>query len=138
MSEKEEKLSFQSKYFRLRIDKSSFAILLLFIVIYLSWLLAFPLFGPINSNFFNTFQALGIDKGNWMMLFLASMVASSFASGFLIDKIKKKIMLILLSTLIASALTFSLVFIDYSLVFVFSILMGFAAGISPVAWGAYF
>jgi MFS family permease len=138
MSERGEKLSFKAKYFRLRIDRNSFTILLLFIVIYLSWLLAFPLFGPINSNFFSGFQALSIDKGKWMMLFLASMVVSSLASGFLIDKINKKIILILVSAVAASLITFSFTWIDYSLVFVFSVLLGSAAGISPVAWGAYF
>jgi MFS family permease len=123
--------------FRLRIDKSSFAVLLVFIVIYLSWFLAFPLFGPISSDFFNSFYALSIDKGHWMMLFLASMVLSSITAGFLVDKVGK-LLIILLSTLVVSLITFTFTWIDYSLVFVFSILLGLAAGVSPVAWGAYF
>jgi MFS family permease len=138
MQQGKRKLSFRTKYFRLRIDKGTFATLLLFIVVYLGWLLAFPLFGPINSNFFASLQALSVDKGKWMILFLASMVASSLFTGFLLDKVKKKLLIILLSTLIASLMTFAFAWIDYSLVFLFSVLIGLTAGISPVAWGAYF
>ncbi len=138
MKEPVEKPSFRSRYLRLRIDRSSFVILSIFIVIYLSWLLAFPLFGPINAGYFDGFKALGIEKGKWILLFLGSLIASNLASGFLIDKTKRRIIFILISTVVTAALTFSLVWISYGTVFLLSILLGIAAGLSPVAWGAYF
>jgi MFS family permease len=138
MKEPVEKQSFRSRYFRLRIDRSSFIILSIFIVIYLSWLLAFPLFGPINAKYFDGFRALSIEKGKWILLFLASLIVSNLASGFLVDRVRKRVIFILVSTLIASALTMSFVWINYDIVFLFSILLGISAGISPVAWGAYF
>jgi len=127
-----------SRYFKLRIDKPTFAILSIFITVYLTWLLAFPQFGPIIAGYFDGFKALSIDKGKWIMLFLASMIASNLASGFLVDKTRKRVIFILVSTLIASALTFSFVWLNIDAIFLFSILLGLAAGLSPVAWGAYF
>ena len=127
-----------SRYFKLRINRSTFAILSIFIVVYLSWLFAFPQFGPIIAGYFDGFQALGIEKGKWILLFFASMIASSLVSGYIIDKTLKRVMFILISTIAASALTFSFLWLNFDAVFLFAILIGLAAGVSPVAWGAYF
>lgn len=127
-----------SYYFKLRVDKKIFAILSTFIIIYLSWFFAFPLFGPIAADFFNGFKALGIEKGKWVLLFLASMIASSLASGYFVDKTSKKVMLIWISTIVMSVLTFAFLWLNFNDVFLFSITLGLAAGVSPVAWGAYF
>ena len=127
-----------SYYFKLRVDKKVFAILLTFVIIYLSWLFAFPLFGPIIADFFDGFKALGIEKGKWILLFLASMIASSLASGYFVDKTSKRVMFIWISTPIVSVLTFAFVWLNFNDLFLFSILLGLAAGVSPVAWGAYF
>jgi len=126
------------RYFKLRIDKPTFAILSIFITIYLTWLLAFPQFGPIIAGFFDGYKALGIEKGKWILLFLASMIASSVASGYFVDKTLKRVRFIWISTLIASVLTFAFLWLNFNDVFLFAILLGLAAGVSPVAWGAYF
>jgi len=127
-----------SRYFKLRINRSTFAILSIFIFVYLSWLFAFPLFGPIIAGYFDGFRALSIDKGKWVLLFLASMVASTLASGYFVDKTSKRIPFILTSTLIVSGITFAFVWLNFSDSFLFAILLGLAAGVSPVALGAYF
>jgi MFS family permease len=138
MQEPAKKANIRTRYFKLRLERNSLIVLSLFIIIYLSWLLAFPLFGPINATYFNGFKALGIEKGKWILLFLASTILSNLASGFLVDKTRRRIAFILISTIIAAALTFSFVWISYDAVFLLSILLGLAAGLSPVAWGAYF
>jgi MFS family permease len=132
------KTDFKSKYIKLRIRKTTLFTLIIFIVIYFSWLLAFPLFGPVNVSYFDTFKALSLDKGKWTLLFLAAMTITSLVSGPLVDKTRKQIVFIIASTLTASALTFAFAIVDYNLSFIFALLLGFAAGISPVAWGTYF
>ena len=132
------KNEFWSRYFKLRVNKKTLAALLIFIISFLVWFFAFPQFGPILSNFFNNFQALGIDKGKWMLLFLASMTASVIGSGFLVDKAMKKVMIIILVTPIISVLTAAFLLLNFDSSFLFAILLGFAAGVSPVAIGGYF
>ena len=90
------KNEFWSRYFKLRLSKRTLVTLLIFITAFLVWFFAFPQFGPIISEFFNGFHALGIDKGKWMLLFLASMTASVLGSGFLVDKALKKVLIILM------------------------------------------
>jgi MFS family permease len=136
--EKSAKKETLSRYFKLRINRSTFAILSIFIIVYLSWLFAFPLFGPIIAGYFDGFRALSIEKGKWVLLFLASMATSTLASGYLVDKTSKRILLILTSTLIVSGITFAFVWLNFSDSFLPAILLGLAAGVSPVALGAYF
>jgi len=126
------------RYFKLRINRNIFAILLIFIIVYLSWLFAFPLFGPIIAAYFDGFNALSIEKGRWSLLFLVSMVVSSLASGYFIDKTFRRILFILSSTLIVSGITFAFVWLNFSDSFLLAILLGLAAGVGPVALGAYF
>ncbi len=128
----------KSRYFGLRIDRSNFAILLISIIIYLSWLFAFPLFGPIINSYFDGVQALAIEKGKWVMLFLASMITSSLITGYFVDKSLKRLLFIFLSTIFASVLTFVFIWISVNDVYLISVLLGLAAGVSPVAFGAYF
>lgn len=134
MQEPVKKTEVRLRYFKLRIDRNSFAILAIFIITYLSWLFAFPQFGPITVGFFDGYKALSIEKGKWILLFLASMTASNLASGYLVDKTLKRIMFILISTIIASVLTLAFFWLNFNDVFLFSILLGLAAGVSPVAW----
>jgi MFS family permease len=132
------KNEFWSRYFKLRINKKTLAALLLYITAFFIWFFAFPQFGPILSEFFNRFQALGIDKGKWIMLFLASMTASAIGSGFLVDKTLKKVLIIIIITPIISVLTGTFLWLNFASSFLFAILLGLTAGISPVAIGAYF
>lgn len=128
----------KSRYFKLRIDRSNFAILLLSITIYMSWLFAFPLFGPIITSYFNGVNALAIEKGKWVMLFLASMIASNLVTGYIVDKTLKRILFILISTILAAILSFTLIWLNFNDVYLLSIILGLAAGISPAAIGAFF
>jgi MFS family permease len=128
----------KSRYFRLRIDRSNFATLLISITIYFSWLFAFPLFGPIINSYFDGVQALALEKGKWVMLFLASMVTSNLITGYLVDKSLKRLLFIFLSTIFTSILTFAFIWVNLNDVYLVSILLGLAAGVSPVAIGAYF
>ena len=127
-----------SRYFKLGINRKTFATLLIFITAFLVWFYAFPQFGPILSDFFNNFNALSIDKGKWMLLFLASMTVSTIGSGFLVDKVPKKVLLITLITPLISVLTIAFLFLNFDISFSFAIILGLIAGISPVAIGAYF
>jgi MFS family permease len=132
------KKEFWSKYFKLRINKKTLATLLIFIIAFLVWFFAFPQFGPILSEFFNSFNALSIDKGKWVLLFLASMTASVIGTGFLVDKALKKVLMIVLITPVISILTVAFLLVNFESSFLFAVLLGFAAGVSPVAIGAYF
>jgi len=132
------KNEFWSRYFKLRINRKTLAALLILITAFLVWFFAFPQFGPILSEFFNSFHALGIDKGRWILLFLASMTASAIGSGFLVDKTLKKVLIIILITPIISILTAAFLWLNFDSSFLFAILLGFTAGASPVAIGAYF
>ena len=132
------KNEFWSRYFKLRLSKRTLVTLLIFITAFLVWFFAFPQFGPIISEFFNGFHALGIDKGKWMLLFLASMTASVLGSGFLVDKALKKVLIIILITPVIAILTASFLLLNFDSSFLFAVLLGLAAGVSPVAIGAYF
>ena len=127
-----------ARYFKLRIDRRILAVILIFLVVYLTWLFAFPQFGPVTNDFFNRFEALGIDKGKWVMLFLASLAFASLASGVIVDKTMKRTRLILVATPIVSILTLSLFWLKLDSVFLTPIPLGLAAGVIPVALGAYF
>jgi MFS family permease len=132
------KNEFWSRYFKLRINKKTLSILLIFITAFLVWFYAFPRFGPILSDFFNNFNALSIDKGKWMLLFLGSMSASVIGSGFLVDKALKKVLIIMLITPVITILTAAFLWLNFDSSFLFAVVLGFAAGVSPVAIGAYF
>ena len=126
-----------SRNFKLRSKKSSLAIILLVLIIYLSWLFAFPLFGPIITSYFNAIKALSIEKGKWILLFIASMIASNLIAGLIINKTNKKIPYIIGSAIIISILTFIL-WLNYIDIYIDAILLGLTAGIISTAWGAYF
>ncbi|NIQ32407.1 MAG: MFS transporter [Nitrososphaeria archaeon] len=128
-----------SYYFKLRIDRKSFAVILISVAGYLVWLMAFPMFGPITASFLDGLKALDIEKGRFVQWFLISMVVSSLVGGYLIDKAKRRVLFIWISALIASLLTFAFIWLNrVGEVFLFSLLLGFVSGLSPVAWGAYF
>jgi len=128
-----------SYYFKLRVNKNSFAMIFISIVGYLVWLMAFPMFGPIIASFLDGLKALGIEKGRFVLLFLISISVSSLVNGYLIDKAKRRVIFIWISTLMASLLTFAFVWLNkFSELFLFSLFLGVLAGISPAAWGAYF
>jgi MFS family permease len=126
-----------SRYLKIRTKRNVLAIIIITITIYLSWLFAFPLFGPIINNYFNSILALSIEKGKWILLFLASMIASNLTIGLILNKTSRRIQYILGSAIILSALTFAF-WITSIDIYLSSILIGVVAGISPVAWGAYF
>jgi len=132
------KAGFWSRYFKLRISRNTLITLLILIITFLVWFYAFPQFGPIFSEFFNKFQALGIDKGKWIMLFLAATSLSSLASGYLIDKTQKKITIVYLAAPIVALLTIIFFWLNYETTFLFSILIGLTVGLIPVGIGAYF
>jgi MFS family permease len=132
------KNEFWSRYFKLRINRKTLAALLILLTAFFVWFFAFPQFGPILSDFFNRFHAIGIEKGKWLLLFLASMTASVLGAGFLVDKTRKKVVIIALVTPIISVLTSAFLWLDIASSFLFAVLLGFAAGVSPVAIGAYF
>ncbi len=106
---------------------------------YLVWLNAFPLYGPIAVALFEVYKALYIERGRFMLLFLASMIVSSLAAGYYIDRVKKRVIIICIATIIASLLTFAVLWLNQlSDLFVVAPLLGLIAGVSPPAWGAYF
>lgn len=129
-------------YFKLGVSKNSFAMISISVVGYLVWLIAFPMFGPIIANFLNELMALRIEKGRFTLIFLFFMTVSSMVNGYIIDKAKKRVIFIWTSALLASLLTFGLVWLNKSselfLLFLFPLLLGVLAGISPAAWGAFF
>jgi MFS family permease len=127
-----------ARYFQLRIDKSTLAVISILLIVYLTWLFAFPQFGPILKEFFNRFEALSIDKGKWIMLFFAALSFSSLATGYILDKTNKRIIPILIATPIVSLLTISFLWLKFDSAFLFAIPLGLAAGVIPVALGAYF
>jgi len=126
-------------FFNVKVTKNSFTMIFISIVGYFVWLFAFPMFGPITDNLLVGLKALAIEKGRFVQLFLISMIVSSFISGYLIDKVEKRIVFIWVPTIMASLLTFAFVWLNkISEVFLFSFLLGIAAGVSPAAWGAFF
>ncbi len=125
--------------FTVRIDKKTFAMIFVTVLSYLIWLIIFPLFGPVMANYLGGMKVLAIEKGRVMQVFLLAMLVSSFATGYLIDKLVKRVIFIWASTLLASALTYILLFVDEFLVlFPVSLVLGLVAGVCPVAWGAFF
>ncbi|MEJ2242564.1 MAG: hypothetical protein P8Y18_10555 [Candidatus Bathyarchaeota archaeon] len=126
-----------SRYFKLRTSKSILAIVIIAILIYLSWLFAFPQFGPILTSYLNGIRALSIEKGKWVLLFIASMTASNLITGLALKKTTKRIPIIIAASVLISL--FTLIFwLNYMDMYLIAIPLGLAAGISPVAWGTYF
>jgi MFS family permease len=123
----------------MEISKNDLAMIFISTFGYLVWLLAFPVFGPIADNYLGGLRALSIEKGRFIQLFLTSMILSSVASGYIVDKLKKRLILIWLTTLVASLLTFSFLWLNrISEIFLFSFMLGLAAGMSPAALGSFF
>ncbi|MCX6653546.1 MAG: hypothetical protein NTY03_00335 [Candidatus Bathyarchaeota archaeon] len=101
-------------------------------------MLALPLFGPLSLGFLVSVKALAMEKGRAVQFFLATLIVSSLLSGFLVDKMKKNFLLMYLSALLCSAVSVSFLFLsrisDYFLVY---LALGFLAGLSPAAVGAF-
>ena len=127
------------EYFLLQIDKKNLLMILITLICYLIWLMAFPLFGPILNQYLESMKALTIEKGRIIEIYLLCMTISSLLSGFLIDRTSKRSLFIYISAFGVSMITFSFIFLNIvSLVFPVVALLGIIAGISPPAWGAFF
>jgi MFS family permease len=126
-------------FFTVRIDRKNFLMIFISILGYFVWLLAFPLFGPIMAHYFDGMRLLTIERGRVMQIFLLAMMVSSFVSGYIIDKLVRRVVFIWVSTLLASVLTYTfLVINDILLLFPASLILGLVSGVFPVALGAFF
>lgn len=128
----------RSRYFKLRIDKQHLVMLLIPIVVYLTWLFAFPLFGPIMNSYFNGFIALGIEKGKWILLFIVGMITSNLLTGYIIDRKGREKVYVLISALLTAILTIMFSWLEFQDIYIYSLVLGLAAGIGAVAWGKFF
>jgi MFS family permease len=126
-------------YFSVRIDRKIFLMIFVSTLGYLVWLIAFPLFGPIMGNYLSGLRTLAIERGRVIQIFLLAMLVSSFIAGYLVDKLLKRIVFIWGSALVASLLTYAFLGVnDFLILLPVSLAMGIVAGLSPVAWGAFF
>jgi MFS family permease len=126
-------------FFAIRLDRKEFILLFVSIAGYLTWLLAFPLFGPIMANYLGAMRALAIEKGRVIQIFLAFMSVSSLSSGYMIDKTGKRLIFLWASTVVASILSLAFLFVnDILLVFPIAVVLGIVAGYAPTAWGTIF
>jgi MFS family permease len=125
-------------YYRISLPRRTYFLIIITVFTFLTWLLAFPLFGPLSLGFLVSVKALAIEKGRAVQLFLAMMIISSLLSGFLVDKLKKNFVFIYLSALLCSVVSISIIFFsrisDYFLVY---LVLGFLTGLSPAAVGAF-
>jgi MFS family permease len=125
--------------FTVLIERKTFTVIFITVLGYLSWLMAFPLFGPVMTSYLAELRALAIEKGGVMQIFLIAMMVSSFVSGLLIDRLLRRVIFIWVSAIIASALTFMFLWVnDILILFPVVAVLGIVAGISPVSWGAFF
>lgn len=125
--------------FSVIIDRNTLITILVTVIGYLVWLMAFPLFGPVMASYLGDMRALAIEKGRVLQIFLLLMTISSIAIGYLIDKTGRRTVFIWISAVLGSILTIGLVFVDdVFLVFPLMALLGIVAGISPAAWGTFF
>ena len=125
--------------FSLSIDRKNLIIIMVSIICYLIWLMAFPLFGPIMSNFLISLNAFNIQKGRILQIFLLTMTISSLSIGYLIDKTSKKTRFIYASALGTAILTFVFSFENNIASLVpLAAFLGIVAGVSPPAFGAFF
>ncbi len=92
--------------FSFLVDRKNLTFILVSIISYFIWLMAFPLFGPIITNYLSSLEALTIEKGRILRMFLLSMTVSSLITGYLIDKYSRKIIFIYASAFGSSILTF--------------------------------
>ena len=124
---------------KIEIKRNVFAMIFVSIVWFFVWLFAFPLFGPITDGYLSGLRALAIEKGRFVQFFLVSMGVSSFFFGYLADRTERRSLLIWVSTIGASLLTLSFVWLNrIGETFLYSSLLGIAAGVCPPAWGALF
>ena len=125
-------------YIKVHTEKKYLLAILISVACYFTWFYSLPLFGPILSNYLANMKALAIEGGSFLQLFLISMLVSSLLSGFLVDKLKKRVLLIWVSALLSSIITISYIYLNtINDMFILSILTGFVAGINPPAWGAF-
>ena len=126
-------------FFSIRLERKDFILIFVSIAGYLTWLLAFPLFGPIMANYLGGMRALAIEKGRVIQIFLALMSVSSLSSGYLIDKTGKRLIFLWGSTLVASLISLAFLMVnDILLVFPIAAILGVVAGFAPTAWGTIF
>ena len=126
-------------FFSIKLERKDFILIFVSVAGYLTWLLAFPLFGPIMADYLGAMKALAIEKGRVIQIFLALMSVSSLCSGYLIDKTGKRLIFLWVSTAVASLLSLAfLVVNDILIVFPIAAILGIVAGFAPTAWGTIF
>jgi MFS family permease len=125
--------------FSIQINRKNLIMILVPIICYIIWLIAFPLFGPIMDNYLCSLEALNIEKGQILQIFLFMMTISSLFTGFLIEKSSKKFIFIYMSALGSSVLTFLFIFVnDIMDLIPVAAILGIFAGAAPPAFGTYF
>jgi MFS family permease len=125
--------------FSVIIDRNTLITILVTVIGYLIWLMAFPLFGPVMASYLGDMRALAIEKGSVLQIFLLLMAISSVTIGYFIDKTGRRTIFIWISAILGSIITIGLVFVnDIFLVFPLMALLGIVAGVSPAAWGTFF
>ena len=126
-------------YLKFTTEKKYFLVIFITVLSYFTWFFSFPLFGPILSHYLASLKLLAIEKGRFIQVFLITLVISSILSGFIIDKLAKRVSIILISSFLSGLVTLVFFFID-DLLFLLpiSFLLGIIAGFSPPAIGAFF
>jgi len=125
--------------FSVLVDRKNLATILISLICYQIWLMAFPLFGPIMTNLLVSMKALTIEKGRILQTFLVTMSLSSLGTGYIIQKTFKKTILIYFSAIAAALISFLFAFLnDFEFVIPITALLGLIAGVAPPALGTYF
>lgn len=139
MESKESILDNIKSNFSILLDRNTLIVILVGVIVFLAWLMALPLFGPVLTSYFENMRALAIEKGRAIQLFLLFMSISSFVSGYIIDKTGKRTVFFWGAALLGSLMTVLLNWIkDIMLVIPVAAVLGIAAGVSPVALGTFF
>lgn len=134
-----EKIRGRLHYFKMEVNRGIIVLVFVTTASYLIWLASFPAFGPVADSFLENLKALTIEKGRFVQMFLLSMALSSSASGYLIERLRQRMRLFWASTLTTSLLTFAFLWLDtFSLTFLFALLLGLVAGVTPCVLGGYF
>ena len=105
---------------------------------FLIWLMGFPLFGPVITQYLRETTVLKIEKGQILEIFLFSMSITSLMMGYLIDKTSKRKTILIITTIIISIITYLFTIVETSQMFTLVALLGFLSGVFLPTWGAYF
>jgi MFS family permease len=125
--------------FSIILDRNTLLTILITVIGFLVWLMAFPLFGPILSGYFGDMKALVIEKGRILQIFLLLMTVFSVVFGYIIDKTGRRMIFIWISTVLGSLLTIALYWVDeFLLALPIIAILGIVASISQTAWGTFF